>query len=183
VKTHVGGRFIILFVALLVVLSVSGIGVAIDCRLFEMDFWDWVHCVQQRWTYQLDRPGELCSNPYVTYGTLTGDCDDFAVMVCWAAERRGMPITYIQSIYYPELDAYHMVAFIPVDRGKLYSLRDYCGSVSYLEADWPLTEGGTLTAADFLWVPVDWQLCPDWSWETIEAGELLHWEDMVGKPY
>jgi hypothetical protein len=135
--------------------------------------WNWFACVQGAWGYEADYPGEPCQKPWVSKERLSGDCDDFAVMVAYYFQEYWGNDTYIIRTYRQDKRAYHFTAFLWVTAEAKDSIAGRC-SGSYPYQTWK----------GRIYIPIDWSLCPDWTWihEGHSNTTTFEWNDLVGKP-
>lgn len=88
--------------------------------------------------------------PIESASKLSGDCDDFAVMMAYYLEEYWWYDTFVVMLDMGSGLDDHAVAFV-YDSDALLDF-SYCGSYPVIERDGKYYE------------PVDWSRCPDWHW-------------------
>lgn len=132
--------------------------------------WGWIKCVREAWVPELDYPGELCQQPWVSRTVLKGDCDDFAVMVAYYIEEYWGFDTFIVWINMKDTPD-HYVAFIHARESLKDSRVRECSYYPYM------------TRGEKFYIPIDFTKCPNWHWlKTDGSIKTEEWEDLAGTP-
>lgn len=136
------------------------------------EVWDFVKYAQENWVYELDQPGEVVQEPGESYKRLSGDCDDFAVMIAY----------YIQEVYGYDTKiividqsswntGLHAVTFVHVTDELAKEIADGCG-----------TSIPTLTSEGNTYIAFDWKICPGWQWTNTNSKiQSQEWSYYSGK--
>jgi hypothetical protein len=85
---------------------------AYQCPTDMGSFWDWVTCVRANWIYEDDADDEPCTTHLFSLIRLRGDCDDFAVLVAWAADEIFGLDSFILLLMHSSWEYGHAVAFV-----------------------------------------------------------------------
>jgi len=110
--------------------------------------------VRSHWIYEHDFIGEISQHPTRSYDRLMGDCDDFALMIAYYSQEYWGYDSFVQILHRTDLDANHWVTFVHCSSPAFDSITSQCpGEYPYLEYD----DGR-------LYLPFDWEICPDWTW-------------------
>ena len=171
------GRAIVIGIALILgslvaLLAVSGCHRTTDttnpCPTDTGSFWDWITCIRANWIYEEDTDDEPCATHQYSLIHLRGDCDDFAVLVAWAADEMFSLDSFILLLTHSSWEYGHAVAFVEAtsethfehtkkscvrETAIAYPLSDYTYPKAY--TDHP----GTSEPRTY-YIPVDFRRCP-----------------------
>jgi hypothetical protein len=106
---------------------------------------------------------------------MTGDCDDFAVMIAGYSQEHWGYDSFVALLDDVFDVVGHAVAFVSCDLDVMEWRFEGCGRFPYWE-----TDGG------YTYMPVDFHRCPGWHW--LEYGgrfrlaETCEWDSLVGEP-
>ena len=124
---------------LIFVSLISPAAVAYGCPTDMGSFWDWITCVRANWIYEDDADGEPCAAHLFSQIRLRGDCDDFAVLVAWAAEEEFGLDSFILLLTHSSWEYGHALAFIEAS-SELHYKRTKKSCVRETAISRPLTD-------------------------------------------
>lgn len=136
------------------------------------DVWEFIDYVQSNWVYEYDVDDEIVQTPQVSYDILTGDCDDFATMIAYYIEEVYGYDTELVEIYMSDTGNYHLVAFVKVTDSYTDEMANSCNVNAF---PYYTKKDGSIYA------PIDWEVCPGWSWASEESITTHEWEYYMGK--
>ena len=129
-------------------------------------FWRFLRDVRTEWVYENDFQGEITQYPIRSFDRLRGDCEDFAIMIAYYSQEYWGYDSFVQSVHMVDSDTNHMVAFIHCSREAFDSITSQCpGEYPYLSYD----DGS-------LYLPFDWDICPDWTWTSCGSSNARCYE-------
>ena len=141
-------------------------------------FWEWTSFVQSRWVYEFDVAGEPCQSAAQSSRRLSGDCDDFAMMIAFYAQ-----VEWGYDSFIAEVSDTHVVAFVRASMATFNSIASSCVGdgygYPYIKKRLPLTVASG-TSAQFVYVPVDWEICPEWDWTSFGKPRTWEWHELIG---
>lgn len=119
-------------------------------------FWEFVWHCQDAYCWVADPPGKTVQPPGVTYSTMRGDCDDFAVMIAGYAQDYWSYDSFVAHLEPLHADIGHAVAGVRVP-----SMDTMDWYYSICSGMWPY-----MTVDGQLYLPIDMDRCPGWLFGT-----------------